>query len=173
MLGSCPSVLKVLCFPFPTVRIEPGQCEALVFHCSLPSVSWVVFSLAKEKFVQISLLRTEVFPSLSHQCSRIGEIPWSEPRTQQRLVASDLCLQAVLLSASCLCCPGTAQGTLVGFGLLDGAGEGVSAAGGQQGFCLGRGCPCSSSFLYCRGLRASALIPLPFAPSPLGKLPFP
>lgn len=73
---------------------------------------------------------------------------------------SDLCLQAVLLSASCLCCPGTAQGTLVGFGLLDGAGEGVSAAGGQQGFCLGRGCPCSSSFPYCRGLRASALIPL-------------
>lgn len=89
LLGSCPSVLKVLRFPFPTVRIEPGQCEALVFHCSLPSVSWVVFSLAKEKFVQISLLRTEVFPSLSHQCSRTGEIPWSEPRTQQRLVASD------------------------------------------------------------------------------------
>lgn len=53
--GSCPSLHKVLCFPFLTVRIEQRQCEALVFHYSLPSVSWTVFSLAKEEFVQISL----------------------------------------------------------------------------------------------------------------------
>lgn len=31
-------------------------------------------------------------------------------------------------------------------------GRGVCRVGGQQGCCLGGGCPCSSSFPYCRGL---------------------